>query len=55
MDVGYDRDEIRTAIEKQASKGLLDSDTLYGDGKSGPRIAELLTVTELGIDKRLNY
>ena len=55
IDVGYDRDEIRTAIEKQASKGRLDSDTLYGDGKSGPRIAELLTVTELGIDKRLNY
>ncbi|TAK11089.1 MAG: UDP-N-acetylglucosamine 2-epimerase (hydrolyzing) [Anaerolineae bacterium] len=55
VDVGYDRAEIKTAIQTQIANGRAPQDTLYGDGKAGERIAEILATAELRIDKRLTY
>ena len=55
VDVGYDREEIGAGIEKQMTRDRFDSDLLYGDGKAGERIAELLATSELRVEKRLTY
>ena len=53
--VDHDSDLIRDAIERQLAHGRYDSVHLYGDGKAGPRIAELLATLPLPIDKKLVY
>lgn len=56
LDVGYERDEIRDAISKQLDHGRYPSDHLYGDGRSGDRVASVLA--ELGsvdVQKRIAY
>ncbi len=53
VDVGYCRQEISTAILRQAAKGRLPSNCLYGDGRAGARIAEVLAGAPLCIEKRL--
>jgi UDP-hydrolysing UDP-N-acetyl-D-glucosamine 2-epimerase len=55
VSVGYDRREIAAAVTRQMEHGPYESDTLYGDGKAGARIAELLATRPLGIEKRLCY
>lgn len=55
VDVGYDRHEIKQAIERVMADGRPPSDMLYGDGTAGRRIAELLAEVPLRIEKRLAY
>jgi UDP-hydrolysing UDP-N-acetyl-D-glucosamine 2-epimerase len=55
LDVDYDRGEIGEAIRHHRRNGRYPQDTLYGDGKAGTRIAELLTEAPLRIEKRLAY
>lgn len=55
VDVGYDREAIADAVRLQMSAPRPTSDTLYGNGKAGMRIAELLADVPLGIEKRLTY
>lgn len=55
IDVGYDREEIVGAIRRHLGDGRCPSDPLYGRGKAGERIAELLAGQPLGIEKRLTY
>jgi len=55
IDVGYDREAIRRAIQRQWAHGRYPGEKLYGDGKAGPRIARILAEVELRIDKQLNY
>lgn len=55
LDVGYNRDQIRKAVEKQLSNGRYPSDPLYGNGNAGERIAQILSETPLKFEKRLNY
>lgn len=55
LDVGHDRAAITTAIRRQWARGRVASDLLYGDGTSGPRIAEVLATAPLGFEKRLTY
>lgn len=55
IDVPYDPDAIRTAILKQMSNGRFPSSTLYGDGRAGKRIADLLAKLEPVYEKRLMY
>jgi UDP-hydrolysing UDP-N-acetyl-D-glucosamine 2-epimerase len=55
LDTGYDRAEIRSAVEQHLKTGKAAPDTLYGDGHAGKRIADLLSHVELGIEKRLTY
>lgn len=52
LDVSHNRDEIRAAIKRQLEHGPYTSDTLYGDGHSGERIAEVLGGELPGIQKR---
>jgi UDP-N-acetylglucosamine 2-epimerase len=55
IDVGYDCNEIKRAIEYHLCNGRVPSDTIYGDGRAGERIAELLATQPLRIEKRLMY
>ena len=55
IDVGYQRDEIRAAIEKQVDHGRYQSSELYGRDGAGVRIAELLATAPLEIEKSLFY
>ncbi len=55
IDVGYDRHAIKKAIETQLAHGGYPRDGLYGDGHSGPRIAEILARATFTIQKSLAY
>lgn len=55
IEVGYQRDEIRAAIERQLEHGRYQTDTLYGDGRAGVRIADKLASVPLAIEKKLTY
>ena len=53
--VDHDRHEIAEAIRSHLCNGRLPSDELYGDGKAGERIANLLASVPLTTAKRLAY
>lgn len=55
IDVPNDRNLIKKAIEKQISVGKYPSDPIYGDGKAGKRIADILAKVKVNIQKRLVY
>jgi UDP-hydrolysing UDP-N-acetyl-D-glucosamine 2-epimerase len=55
IDVDYSRREITDALNRHLSNGRYPQDRLYGDGRAGERIAELLGRVPLGIEKRLTY
>jgi len=55
VDVGYDRNEIKTAMERQLNQGRYAEDHMYGDGHAGKRIADLLAEVPLKTEKRLAY
>jgi len=55
IDTGYAAEEILTAIKQHLENGKYPSADLYGDGKSGRRIADILAEQPLSIDKRLTY
>lgn len=55
VDIEHSFDEIRRATEFQINNGRYESDKLYGDGKAGERISNLLGEIPLGIEKRLTY
>jgi UDP-hydrolysing UDP-N-acetyl-D-glucosamine 2-epimerase len=55
IDVDYDREAILGGIDKHLSNGTYQSDPIYGDGRAGERIAELLATRPLHIEKRLSY
>ncbi|MCJ7700735.1 MAG: UDP-N-acetylglucosamine 2-epimerase, partial [Anaerolineales bacterium] len=55
LDVGHDRDKIVAAIGKQIQHGHYPSEPIYGDGKAGVRIADILATVELDIHKRMTY
>ena len=55
LDVDYDIEQIKSAAEFQIRHGRYDSNKVYGDGKAGERISQLLALAPLGIEKRLAY
>jgi UDP-hydrolysing UDP-N-acetyl-D-glucosamine 2-epimerase len=55
LDVDYRSEDIHGAILSQIEHGRYESDKLYGDGKAGARIAQLLTVASRDVQKRLAY
>lgn len=55
INVGYSRKEIIAAIKKQLEHGRYSPDYMYGDGKAGERIAEILATCELKVQKRISY
>jgi hypothetical protein len=55
IDVESTSAEILAALERHLAADLPPSVHLYGDGKAGERIAEVLATCELSIEKRLAY
>lgn len=55
IEVPHDTDAIFDALQKQVAHGRYDCDTTYGDGKAGPRIAEILSKADVRIQKRITY
>ena len=55
INVDYSTSEIVDAVKKQLQNGTYPSENVYGDGKAGQRIAELLATEELSIEKRISY
>jgi UDP-hydrolysing UDP-N-acetyl-D-glucosamine 2-epimerase len=55
MDVGYDAGEVEVAIRHQIDHGKYEPSQLYGDGKAGGRIADLLASEDVSIQKSLSY
>lgn len=55
IDVGYDADDIRSAIDRQIAHGPYEGSPLFGDGKAGARIASILAEAPLSIIKTLTY
>lgn len=55
LDAGHERAEIVEAARAQMRHGRYPSDLTYGDGRSGQRIADLLAIAPLRIEKRLTY
>jgi UDP-hydrolysing UDP-N-acetyl-D-glucosamine 2-epimerase len=53
--VGYNAAEIEAAIRKQIAHGRYERSTMFGDGKAGQRIADLLATADLRVQKQLAY
>ena len=54
-DVGYDHSQIVDALRAQIDHGRYEHEPIYGDGRAGERIADVLSRVELRLDKRLTY
>jgi UDP-N-acetylglucosamine 2-epimerase len=55
VDVGYARDEIVAAVRSQLEHGPYEHEPIYGDGRAGERIADILADNEFSIVKRMTY
>jgi UDP-hydrolysing UDP-N-acetyl-D-glucosamine 2-epimerase len=55
IDVDHDRAAVSAAVREQIGRARPPSDSLYGDGRAGERIAHTLARSELRIEKRLTY
>lgn len=55
IDVEYDRHAIAGAIQKQVHHGRYASEPIYGDGRAGERIADVLAKCSWRIQKRITY
>ena len=55
IDVDHDHNAIANAIAAQVARGKYPSDTVYGDGHAGERIAQHLATEPLRFDKVLSY
>jgi len=55
MDVPYDRNEIKKAIEAQTAHGKYPPNHLYGDGKAGKKIADVLANCNITIQKKMTF
>ena len=55
LDVVYDKSAIKSAILERISTSDIKEESIYGDGKSGDRIAEILVNTPLTFHKTIMY
>lgn len=55
MDVGYDKDEIKAAIARQIDHGRYAMEPIYGDGRAGERIADVLSTEVVDVQKCITY
>jgi UDP-hydrolysing UDP-N-acetyl-D-glucosamine 2-epimerase len=55
IDTSYVAEEILQAVKQHLNNGRYPSSDLYGDGKSGRRIVDILAEQPLNINKRLTY
>lgn len=55
IDVEHNRWQILDAIQSHLMRNRFTPEKLYGDGKAGERIADILASVDLGTDKRMTY
>jgi UDP-hydrolysing UDP-N-acetyl-D-glucosamine 2-epimerase len=55
IDVPHDREAILSALKQQNKNGRYESDPIYGDGRAGQRIADILATCRISIQKKLAY
>jgi len=55
VDVDYNAKAIRDAVADRLRSGRFPSEPIYGDGKAGPRIADVLSSEKLSIEKVITY
>lgn len=55
IDVAYDKEAIKEAILDRVSSKSITKETIYGDGKSGERIAKIIASTNLPFHKTISY
>ncbi len=55
IEVTTEKAEILMAINTQIANGPYPSDTIYGDGNAGKRIADILATKIVNIQKRITY
>ena len=55
VDADYNRSAIADAIQDRLQAGKFESEPIYGDGKAGPRIAEILTKATFDLNKVITY
>ena len=56
IDVNYNKDEIKVALEKQLKKKKYPRDVLYGDGSAGRKIVKILkTIKKIKVQKKITY
>lgn len=55
LPVGYERNDIFSAMQSQLSNGRYQPSTLYGDGNASQRIAKCLAEISPFVQKRLSY
>lgn len=55
VDVDHDRKSIVAAVRERMAKGRFPSDPIYGDGRAGERIAEILASCPLSTAKTITF
>ena len=55
LDVTYNKESIKKAISHQINNSNINSSSIYGDGKSGEKIAVILADIELKFHKTITY
>ena len=55
IDVDNDQQAINTALKQQIKNGAYPSEAIYGDGKAGERIADVLASCQWEIQKTITY
>jgi UDP-N-acetylglucosamine 2-epimerase len=55
IEVPHEQAAITAAVRRQAAHGPYASEPIYGDGKAGKRIADVLATCKLSVQKRITY
>lgn len=55
IDVPYDKDKILNAVKFQIKNGHYSSNNIYGDGRAGEKIADIIASVPFSIEKILMY
>jgi UDP-hydrolysing UDP-N-acetyl-D-glucosamine 2-epimerase len=55
IDAAHDRLSVETAIRAHLAHGPFVSEPIYGDGKAGARIADILATKTVDVQKRITY
>lgn len=55
LDTVYEKDEIKSAIARQIAHGRYAMEPIYGDGRAGERIAQILSTEMVDVQKCITY
>lgn len=55
LDINYDKELIINAVHQQIKNNNIESSSIYGEGNSGKKIAEILSKVDLNFHKTITY